>query len=85
MRGTMIDKKLVIANNYEQFRQYCLFNNLNFKEYKGLISPADIVGYANTELLIFGDFRNLSSYMDKESIQEYCNTHNIKITYQEAL
>ncbi len=77
MRETMTGKKLVIANNYEQFRQYCLFNDLKFNDFKGLLSPDDIRGYGDTELLIFGYRFNPS--WDMTHLMEYCATHNIKI------
>lgn len=78
-------RELVLAGNYEQFRNYCRLNSIDHAKFRYISSVQDIRGLSNTILRMVGTYWNHYDFAKYElSLYEYCHAHNIRINWDEA-
>jgi len=76
---------LVVAGNYDQFRNICRLRNVDHRKFKYISSVQDIRGRQASNLYMIGRYwEHYDLDMYDSQLYEYCFRHNIIIHWNEA-
>ena len=83
-------KGIVIAGNYQQYKEWCQKNKYNYTDYQYVSKPSDMCGYKHTDIFYVGQYwlSPLWGRIREVALRELENVRRknmIKISWKEVI